>query len=288
MLTPFLIMVREGFEAALIVAIVFAYLRRIGRLDLSRYAWTGVAAAVALAAGAGVVIHLTIGSLEGIARMRAFAVISLVAAGVLTWMVFWMRKQSQAIKGQLEHKVDDAIQTGDAKRAIIAVAFFSVLREGLEAALFLVANATTSAGTTVMTGALLGIAVACILGGLVYFGGRRLPLRAFFRVTGMIVVVFAAGLLAKTVLFLQQSGDLGIAYNNVYDLTRYKWLTTETEIGKTLSALFGWDPRPSIEQVIAWLGYFIPVTWLFLRSPRTAQPAAPAAPAVDARVAATR
>ena len=279
MVTPLLIMVREGFEAALIVAIVFAYLRRIDRLDLSRAAWSGVAAAVVLSILVGVGIDATIGSFEGAARLRAFASISLVAAAVLTWMVFWMRKQSRAIKSELEHKVDSAVSAGNARQAIVAVAFFSVLREGIEAALFLVASATTSGGREVVVGGLIGIAIAAVLGWLVYAGSRRIPMRAFFRVTGMIVVVFAAGLLAKTVLFLQASGDLGTLHDNVYDVRGYAWLTQQTEVGKTLAALFGWDPRPSLEQVVAWLGYFVPVTWLFLRNPRTAQPAAPVAPA---------
>lgn len=277
MLTPLLIMVREGFEAALIIAIVLAYLRRIDRLDLTRFMWAGVIAAVVIAAAFGIGIDATIGGLEGVARMRAFALISLLAATVLTWMVFWMRRQSRAIKGDLEHKVDSAIETGDPRRAIIAVAFFSVLREGIEAALFLVASATTSEGRTVMLGAVIGLSIAAVLGYIVYAGGKKLPMRAFFRITGMIIVVFAAGLLAKTVLFLQASGDLSTMADNVYDLRRYRWLTNETEIGKTLGALIGWDPRPSIEQVIAWFGYFIPVTFLFLKSPKTALPAAPVA-----------
>ena len=280
MITPLLIMVREGFEAALIIAIVLAYLRRIDRLDLRRFMWGGVIAAVAIAAAVGIILDMTIGGLVGSDRMRAFAAISLVAAAVLTWMIFWMRRQARAIKNELEHKVDTAIETGDPRRAIVAVAFFSVLREGLEAALFLVASATTDDGAEVIMGAAIGLAIAAVLGWLVYAGGRRMPMRAFFRVTGMVIVVFAAGLLAKTILFLQVSGDLRTMADNVYDLRQYKWLTQETEIGKTLAALIGWDPRPSIEQVIAWFGYFIPVTWLFLRTPKSAQPAAPIAPPV--------
>jgi high-affinity iron transporter len=119
-----LILVREGFEASLIVAIVFAYLRRTGRLDLGRYVWVGVAAAVGLSVLLGVVLHLTVGDLRGAARMRAFAAIAASAAAVLTWMVFWMRRQSRAIKGELEHKIDDAIHSGagrarhDARRVL--------------------------------------------------------------------------------------------------------------------------------------------------------------------------
>jgi high-affinity iron transporter len=292
MLTPFLIMVREGFEAALIVAIVFAYLRRIGRLDLTRYAWLGVGAAVVLATVVGVAVDVLIGSLgeDSRAELRAYTAISLVAACVLTWMIFWMRRQSRAIKGELEHRVDAAVATGDARRAIIAVAFFSVLREGIEGALFLVSNITTTGGRSIVVGGVLGLAVACVLGWLVYTGGRRLPMSAFFRITGMIVVVFAAGLVAKAVLFVQTSGDLGSVWDNVFDLRRFTWLTQQSELGKTLAALIGWDPRPSIEQVVAWVGYFVPVTWLFLRSPASGQPAAPAAvgpasdPAEPARV----
>jgi high-affinity iron transporter len=235
-----------------------------------------VGAAVALAVAVGVVIDLTIGSFEGVTQQRAYAAISVVAACVLTWMIFWMRRQSRAIKGDLEHKVDSAIHAGDARQAIMAVAFLSVLREGIEAALFLVANLTTTGGREIVIGALLGLAIAAALGWLVYAGGRRLPMRAFFRLTGLIVIVFAAGLLAKTVLFLQTSGDLGTLRDNVYDLRRFAWLTQQSEVGKTLAALIGWDPRPSLEQVVAWVGYFVPVTWLFLRNPKTAEPAAPA------------
>src|SRR5687768_5022599 len=131
MIPSLLIMVREGFEAALIVALVFAYLRRIGRLDMARATWLGIAAAIAVSVAVGLVVHLTVGSLEGRARLQAFAAISLVAAGVLTWMVFWMRRQSRAIKGELEHRVDDALQSGNVGRAVAAVAFFAVLREGI-------------------------------------------------------------------------------------------------------------------------------------------------------------
>ena len=273
MVPALLIMVREGFEAALIVAIVFAYLRRIGRLDLGRAAWAGVAAACGLSVAIGVVVHLTLGNLAGAARLRSFAAVSLAAAGVLTWMIFWMRRQARAIKNELEQKVDSAVLTGNPRRAVVAVTFFAVIREGIEAALFLLAVGTSSGGGQVVGGAVLGLTIAVGLGLAVYAGGRRLPLRTFFQVTGMVVVVFAAGLLARSVLFLQASGDLGTMADNVYDLTSFSWLTQQSEVGKMLAALLGWDPRPSIEQVLAWFGYFVPVTYLFLRRPPSPRPA---------------
>ena len=276
MLTAFFVMLREGFEAALIVAILYAYLRKTSRHDLIPAMWGGVAAAAALSVAAGVAIHLSIESLEGEARLRAFAAISLFAVAVLTWMIFWMRKHARAIKGELQEVLDDAMErTGRVKWAIVAAAFFAVLREGLEAALFMIATATTADGGAVLLGALLGLAVACVLGWAVVLGGKRLPMKQFFQVTGVILILFAGGLLARTVMFLQTAGDMGIAWNNVYDLTSIKLLTVETETGRFLGAMFGWDPRPSIEQVVAYVGYVGTVTWLFLRNPKAAAPAAP-------------
>jgi high-affinity iron transporter len=266
--TAFLIMVREGFEAALVVAIVFAYLRRIERLDLGKAVWQGVLVASLVSIGVGIVVHLTIGNLEGDARLRAFAAISFLALCVLTWMVFWMRRQSRAIKGDLEGRVDAAIGSANVRRAIAAVALLAVLREGIEAALFLIAAATEENGWDVLIGGLLGLSIASALAVVVYRGGRSLPMKAFFRATGVVLIVFAAGLASRTVLFLQMDGDLGsINLNGVYDVTGQAWLTQSTEVGKFLAAMFGWDPRPSIEQVVVYLGYLIPVLVLFLREP---------------------
>jgi high-affinity iron transporter len=232
--------------------------------------WQGVLGAAALSVAAGVAIHLTIGSLEGAARLRAFAAISVTAVVVLTWMIFWMRRQARAIKGELEHKIDDALAGGNVRVAIIAVAFVAVLREGLEAALFLIAVATSDSGFEVLLGGAIGLTIAAVLGWMVAVGGRRLPMQQFFKVTGMVLIVFAAGLLARTMLFLQGAGDVGSVWNNIYDVRAYAWLTQSTEVGKFLAAMFGWDPRPSIEQVLAWVAYFGVVSWLFLRTPRTA------------------
>jgi high-affinity iron transporter len=184
---------------------------------------------------------------------------------VLTWMIFWMKRQSRAIKGELEHKIDAALQAESVTRGLVLVVFVAVLREGIEAALFLVAAATGTDGSQVLVGGLIGLAIAAALGGVVYMGGHHVPMKTFFTVTGMIVIVFAAGLCAKTVQYLQASGELSSANWALYDVTSLTYLTVETQLGRFLGALTGWDPRPSIEQVIAWLGYFVPVTYLFLR-----------------------
>ena len=272
MLTALLIMLREGFEAALVVAIVYAYIRRINRPDLAGPMWQGIAAAAALSIGVGIVVHLTIENLTGQPRLLAFAAVSLLAVVVLTWMIFWMRRQAHLIKGELQDSVDQAVASrGDVRLAVMMVAFLAVAREGLEAALFLIAAATTEDGWAILIGGLIGLAAASALGALVVLGGRRLPMRQFFTVTGLILIVFAAGLVSRTVLWLQAAGELGTVWNNVYDLTAYQWLTTSTESGKFLGAMFGWDPRPSIEQVVAYLAFLVTVSWLFLRTPRTAE-----------------
>jgi high-affinity iron transporter len=271
-LTALLIMLREGFEAALVVAIVYAYIRRIGRRDLVAPMWQGMAAAAALSVAAGIGVHLTVENLQGEPRLLAFAAVSPLAVVVLTWMIFWMRRQARLIKGELEDSVDQAIAgRGDARLAVMTVAFLAVAREGLEAALFLIAAATTEDGWAVLAGGLIGLAAASVLGALVVLGGRRLPMRQFFTVTGLILIVFAAGLVSRTVLWLQAAGELGTVWNNVYDLTAYRWLTVGTESGRFLGAMFGWDPRPSIEQVAAYLLFLVTVAWLFLRAPRTAR-----------------
>jgi high-affinity iron transporter len=272
MLTALLIMLREGFEAALVVAIVYAYIRRIGRRDLVAPMWQGMAAAAALSIAAGVVVHLTVENLRGEPRLLAFAAVSLLAVVVLTWMIFWMRRQAHKIRGELQDGVDQAIAGGgDARLAVMTVAFLAVAREGLEAALFLIAAATTEEGWAVLIGGLIGLALASVLGALVVLGGRRLPMRQFFTVTGLILIVFAAGLVSRTVLWLQAAGELGTVWNSVYDLTAYRWLTVSTESGRFLGAMFGWDPRPSIEQVMAYLLFLVTVAWLFLRAPRPAR-----------------
>jgi high-affinity iron transporter len=271
-LTALLIMLREGFEAALVVAIVYAYIRRIGRRDLIGPMWQGMAAAAALSVAAGIVVHLTVENLQGEPRLLAFAAVSLLAVAVLTWMIFWMRRQAHRIKGELEGSVDAAIAgNGDARLAVMTVAFLAVAREGLEASLFLIAAATTEDGWAVLAGGLAGLAAASVLGALVVLGGRRLPMGQFFTVTGLILIVFAAGLVSRTILWLQAAGELGTVWNNVYDLTAYRWLTVSTESGRFLGAMFGWDPRPSIEQVAAYLLFLVTVAWLFLRTPRAAR-----------------
>lgn len=280
MAESFLIAVREGFEAALVVAIVLAFVRRQAPEQV-RAVWAGTLSAVAAASAVGLVLHVTIGGLEADARQRTFAVICVTAAGLLTWMIFWMRRHARSLKGELEGKTDSALASGS-RVGLALVAFAAVAREGLETVLFLLSTASTSDGSEIAVGTLLGLAVAIVLGVGVYHGSRHIDMRRFFLVTGTLIVLFAAGLLDRAVMFLQSTGDLGSWDWAVYDLTGIDALTTGTQLGRFLAGIFGWDPRPSIEQVIAYLSFVVPVTYLYLRSGRPGK--GPASPTVQRAV----
>ena len=259
----FLIVLREGFEASLVLAIVLAAAKRGRNPELARWVWWGTAAAIALSTVVGLVLHLTIDGLEGTARSNTFAAICLAAAALLTWMIFWMRAHARSLRGDLEQKVGAA---GESGWALALVAFAAVAREGLETALFLLSTTAQSNGRDVLIGGVIGLVGAIVLGVLVYQGSSRVPMRRFFQITGVLIIVFAAGLLAKAVMFLQVSGILGSFDLAAYDITSVEWLTTSTQTGRFLAGIFGWDPRPSIEQVVAYVGYLVPIVWLFLRT----------------------
>ena len=283
MAESFLIALREGFEAALVVAIVLAFVRRQSP-EHTRAVWLGTGGALAVSIVVGLILHATIDGLEGQARMRTFAVICLSAAALLTWMIFWMRKHARALKGDLEAKASDAIVAGSSF-ALAMVAFAAVLREGLETALFLISATSSADASQVIAGTLLGLAVATVLGVLVYQGSHRVNMRVFFQITGALIILFAAGLMAKAVMFLQASGDLSTG-PDVYDVTRYSWLTIETQAGRFLAGIFGWDPRPSVEQVVAYFGYLLPIGYLYFRKPKAAAPAPSTPPAEPVRASA--
>jgi high-affinity iron transporter len=272
----FVIGLREGIEAALIVSILLAYLRKLERRDGTRLVWIGALGALALSALVGTAIFLAGASFEGRAEEIFAGTVTLAAVAVLTWMIFWMRRQSASIRAELQEKVDVALVTGGF--ALATIAFFAVLREGVETALFLYAAA---AGTAVETGAmggqllgaLLGILTAVVLGYLLYRGGIRLNLRAFFRVTGLALAVIAAGLLAYGLHELQGAGLIPALASVAFDLSAT--LPDDAGIGAILRGLVGYHATPSVLEVLAWATYLVAVGGTFLRPARVTA-AAPA------------
>lgn len=211
MFASLLVTLREGFEAALIVAVVLAYLRQIDALERARSVWAGVAAAVVVSAAVGGALFLTGAELEGTAEELFEGVVMLTAAGVLTWMVVWMQRQARTQGAHLRSKVDAAMSVGGA--ALFGVAFLAVVREGLETALFLFAAAGEAQPVPAVIGALAGLALAVALGWLVYRSSRRLPLRAFFAVTNLVLIGFGVYLVWKGV------GELGeVAGGEVFEI----------------------------------------------------------------------
>ncbi len=277
----FLIALREGFEAALIVAIVLAFVRRGPQPEMARAVWAGTFGALAVATAIGVVLHLTIDGLEGQARARTFAVVCFAAAALLTWMIFWMRTNARHLKAELEGKAGAAVMAGSAA-GLALVAFLAVFREGLETALFLISATTSDDARAVIIGTLAGLAVAVVLGVIVYQGAHRFDMRRFFQVTGALIIVFAAGLVSKGIAFLQ--GQTVIV---VYNLKGIPMLTGETETGKFLAGIFGWDPAPSPLQFIGYWGYLIPAMVFFFWGSRVQRPSPAAVEPVDAAPSAT-
>jgi high-affinity iron transporter len=266
----FVIALREGIEAALIVSIVLAYLKQLGATDRSRLVWWGTGLAVLLSAAVGTAIFAAGAEFDGKAEEVFEGLVTLAAVGVLTWMIFWMRRQGARIKSDLQEKVDTALVTGGL--ALAGLAFFAVLREGVETALFLFAAAkgtavegTEVAPATQVIGAVLGLALAVILGVLLYRGGIRMNLRSFFRVTGLILIVVAAGLFAFSLHELQEAGWLPFLDTHAFDISSS--LPDDAGAGALLRGLVGYNADPTWLEVVAWAGYLAVIGGFFLRAP---------------------
>jgi high-affinity iron transporter len=276
----FLITLREGIEAALVVSIILAYLNAVGRRDFHYVVWAGTGLAVLTSLVAGTILYFTVGAISETSERTAEIIEgigSLLAAGVLTWMIFWMRRQARHIKGELQEKVDVALESGS-NLALGALAFFVVVREGLETVLFLfgtIREEVVGSVALAYLGAALGLGVAILLGVLIYRGGIRLNLRTFFKVTGALILVVAAGLFAYGIHELQEVGWITIGTATAFDMSAV--LSDEEGVGALLRAMFGYNADPSVLEFWAWLGYLLITGFLFFRPERRARREGPPA-----------
>lgn len=271
----FVITLREGIEAALIISILLAYLNAIDRRDRHGVVWAGTGLAVGVSLVAGGIVFWTAGQLSETAEEAFEGIASFLAVAVLTWMIFWMAKQARHIKSDLQHRVDLALVSGS-QVALPALAFFVVVREGLETVLFLFATTrTASAGPGILSlvGGLLGLTTAAVLGYLIYRGGIRLNLRAFFRATGVLLLIIAGGLLANGIHELQEIGWLPWEDAKAFDIGGV--LADSGGLGGTLKALFGYNADPSWLELGAWLGYLLVTGFLFFKPMRQERVPAP-------------
>ncbi len=273
---PFLIMFREGLEAALIVSLIASYLKRTNRSQWMRSVWAGVIVACLLCLGLGWFINETTGEFPQKEQELFEGIVAAIAVVVLTWMVFWMRKASHSIKDQLHNAVDSALNSGSSQGwALVLMVFFAVAREGLESVFFLLAAFQQDVDAEAPLGALTGLLTAILAGIAIYWGGVKLPLQQFFRWTAVFILFVAAGLAAGTVRAFHEAGIWNYFQAIAFDLSGV--LSTHTFTGTLLESLFGYQEAPSVSEVGAYLLYLIPVLCLFFIKPKASAHAMTAA-----------
>ena len=280
MLPTYLLSLREGLEAALIIGIVLGAVSKIRRNDLAPAVWLGTLSAVAISILTAVLLTSFGTSLEERAEQIFEGVTMLIAAGILTWMIFWMGKQARFLKGELEAGVNKAAAS-QGKRAVFWLAFVAVVREGVELAIFVTAaffagdqsQVTTNIIQT-LAGTILGLGTAALLGWTLFATAVRLDLRRFFQVTGILLILFAAGLVAHGVHEFNEVGWIPSVIEHVWDVNMI--IDENSLTGLLLKTLFGYNGNPSLTEMIAYIVYMITVS-IFWRRDNAAPAKSPAA-----------
>lgn len=298
MLATFLIGLREGLEAALVVGILVAYLRRLGRKDALPKMWAGVGLAIILALGIGAVLTFGAYELTFQAQELIGGGLSLLAVAMVTWMIFWMQRAGRSMKATLEGGIDRALTAGGLW-ALIAIGLVSVAREGIETTLLLWSMVQSFGDApSALLGALLGLIAAVIIGWLISRGALRLDLRRFFAWTGGFLVIVAAGVLAYALMDLQEAGALpgpftalapidavtgGVAvgwaafpFGWAFDVSAT--IAPGGPLASILQATIGFMPAMTWLQVVAWVLYISVVGWLYIRGLRSSRAAKPQSP----------
>ncbi|MFD4743031.1 iron uptake transporter permease EfeU [Streptomyces virginiae] len=267
----YLIGLREGLEASLVVCILVAYLVKTDRRDALRPVWLGIAIACGLSLAFGAMLEFGTQELTFEAQELLGGTLSIISVGLVTWMVFWMKRTARHLKADLHGKLDTALAMGTG--ALVATAFLAVGREGLETALFVWASVRASGegSSAPLIGVLLGIATAIALGYLFYRGTLKINLAKFFRWTGAMLVIVAAGVLAYGVHDLQEARFLGGLGDKAFDIS--ETIPPDSWYGTLLKGVFNFQPDPTVLQLTVWLLYLVPVLTLFLLD--RSRPAAP-------------
>ena len=270
MMPGFLLSLREGVEAALIIGIVFGVLTRFGRQELKIVVWRGVIAAVAASLLVGMGLRWLGVSLDGAAKQVFEGLALLFAAGVLIWMILWMQRHGSNLKGGIESETRKSLDAG--AKSLFLLAFLAVFREGLELSLFLLASSFVTGGAATLSGAILGLGATVALGWVLFSTTRRLNLRLFFQVTNILLIFFAAGMVAYGIHELNEAGWIPAVIDPLWDVNSF--LNEQSPLGVTLKILFGYNGNPSLTEVI---GYVVVFTFLlvnYLRFQRRTRQAA--------------
>jgi len=278
MLATLVIFLREGVEASMIIAILLAYLNRIGRRDHFRDVFIGVGAALILATAGGAIAYTTIRSYDGSRVQTIFETVTyLVAATVLTYMTFWMRHHARSLSKELRARAEAALD-GRARWGLGLLAFQAVGREGLETVVFTLAIIFSTSAASALSGAVIGLAGSLVIAFVIYRLGHRLNLSRFFTVIGVLLMVFAAGLLADSVQNMQELGWLPVLDTPMWHSASL--LSQDSAFGDVLHSFFGYSDAPTPLQLLVYVGYLaiVIIAYLGLRGPRTrSEPARPAA-----------
>jgi high-affinity iron transporter len=265
LLVAYLIMLREGIEAALIVGIVAGYLRQTGRSQWMPGVWVGVALACVLCLALGIALDHVNAEFPQRQQELFEGLVGLLATVILTSMVFWMKKAARSIKAEIHDSIDSALGAHDRQGlALIGMVFFAVGREGLESVFFLLAIVEQSHGWAVPIGAVLGLASAIGVGFAIYYGGVKLDMRRFFRWTGVFIIFVAAGLLATSLRAFHEAGLWNGLQKVVFDFSDV--LPQDSVLGTLLSGFFGYQEAPTIGEIALYLAFLIPVLSFFYTS----------------------
>ncbi len=259
-ISALLLTLREGTEMALVVGIVLAYLSQIGARAAQRWVWLGAAAAAGVSLAFLGILNALDKEFAGSTEMLFEGATMLLAAGFLTWMILWMSRNSRSLKGELQRGVTAALERGGAAWGLFLLVFFAVVREGVELALLLFA----APGQGKLLGGVLGTAGAVGIGVLIYAFGRRVDLRTFFKITTILLVVFAAGLVSHAAHEFAEAGLLSAVEGPVLWSTRAV-LPEGDGLGAVLRSLFGYADSPHVIEVVTYIAYFV-VAWLLSRT----------------------
>lgn len=261
MFAMFLIGLREGLEASLVVSILVAYLVKTDRRSELKYIWMGVVAALAAVIAVFTVVTILFDQLSFRAQEITGGVMSILAAGLVTWMIFWMRRTARSLKRELEGEMEKAVSLGPV--ALVTIAFLTVGREGLETAAIIWSTVESSYTPKPFIGATSGLLVAVVLGYLIYRGALRINLSKFFTITGALLVIVAAGVLAYGIYDLQEAGVLPGLNSVAFDITSV--IPPDSWYGTLLKGTINFQPNPSWLQVVVWVAFVVPVLALYLR-----------------------
>jgi high-affinity iron transporter len=266
-LATFVIGLREGLEASLIIGIIAAFLGRQGRRDALRQVWIGVGTAVVICVTIAVVLRVVAADLPDRGQEGLETVVGALAVAMVTSMIVWMRRHARELKGQLEGSAAAALAAGSAS-VLVAMAFLAVLREGFETSVFVLAVLNQPGGNAASdgTGVILGILVAVVIGWGIYRGGVKLNLAKFFKATGIVLVLVAAGLVMTALHTAHETGWINFGQQQTVNLT---WLVRPgTPVAALLTGVFGLQERPVVIEVVGWFAYAVPLVILVARPPK--------------------